>query len=94
MSNDCLAVLDLGSQYAHLIAKRLRRQGFYTEIHTPASPASKLAHARGLILSGGPASVYEEQNPDFNSKLLELELPILGLCYGPSTDGTPFWRFD
>ena len=82
MSNDCLAVLDFGSQYAHLIAKRLRRQGFYTEIHTPASPASKLAHARGLILSGGPASVYEEQTPDFNSKLLELELPILGLCYG------------
>ena len=76
MSNDCLAVLDFGSQYAHLIAKRLRRQGFYTEIHTPASPASKLAHARGLILSGGPASVYEEQTPDFNSKLLELELPI------------------
>ncbi|MEE3121008.1 MAG: glutamine-hydrolyzing GMP synthase [SAR324 cluster bacterium] len=82
MSNDCLAVLDFGSQYAHLIAKRLRRQGFYTEIHPPASPASKLAHIRGLILSGGPASVYGETTPDFNQKLLELELPILGLCYG------------
>ncbi len=82
MSNDCLAVLDFGSQYAHLIAKRLRRQGFYTEIHSPASPASKLAHIRGLILSGGPASVYGEMTPDFNQKLLELELPILGLCYG------------
>ena len=82
MLNDCLAVLDFGSQYAHLIAKRLRRHGFYTEIHPPASPASKLTHIRGLILSGGPASVYGEATPDVNQKLLDLELPILGLCYG------------
>lgn len=82
MIKDCLVVLDFGSQYAHLIAKRLRHLGFYTEIRSPATPVSMLTRARGLILSGGPASVNAIEAPVFNEKLLDLDVPILGLCYG------------
>lgn len=82
MTKEYIAVLDFGSQYTHLIAKRLRHQGFYTEIHSPASPLSNFINVKGLILSGGPASVSAHDTPDFNRELLNLEVPILGLCYG------------
>ncbi len=82
MTKPYIAVLDFGSQYAHMIAKRLRHSGFYTEIHSPSTPNSSLPHARGLVLSGGPASVSSEDTPEFNAELLNLDLPILGLCYG------------
>ena len=82
MPSDFIAVLDFGSQYAHLIAKRLRHLGFYTEIHAPATDRASLETARGLVLSGGPASVFAEDAPSFNPDLLNLDLPILGLCYG------------
>lgn len=82
MPSDFIAVLDFGSQYAHLIAKRLRHLGYYTEIHAPATDRVALANARGLVLSGGPASVFAEEAPAFNPDLLSLDVPILGLCYG------------
>ena len=82
MPCDYIAVLDFGSQYAHLIAKRLRHLGFYTEIHAPVTDRATLENARGLVLSGGPASVFAEDAPVFNPDLLNLDLPILGLCYG------------
>nr|ADI19649.1 GMP synthase, pp-ATPase domain/subunit [uncultured delta proteobacterium HF0770_45N15] len=82
MPRDFIIVLDFGSQYAHLIAKRLRHLGFYTEIHAPATDRTALGNVRGLVLSGGPASVFAEEAPAFNPDLLNLDVPILGLCYG------------
>lgn len=82
MINEKIIVLDFGSQYAHLIAKRLRLLGFYTEIAQPSADVEALADARGIIFSGGPSSVYEEHIPDFNNAILALDIPMLGLCYG------------
>ena len=82
MKNDTIFVLDFGSQYAHLIAKRLRLSGFYSEIAMPSSPLDTFSHAKGIIFSGGPSSVYEENIPSFNPEILGLDIPILGLCYG------------
>lgn len=79
---DSIIVLDFGSQYAHLIAKRFRLLGYYSEIASPNSPVEHLQHAKGIILSGGPSSVYEENIPEFNREILDLPVPILGLCYG------------
>ena len=79
---DFIAVLDFGSQYAHLIAKRIRHLGAYTKIFSPSAKESFLQDAKGIVLSGGPASVYSTDIPKFNSNILNLDLPILGLCYG------------
>jgi len=79
---DFIAVLDFGSQYAHLIAKRIRHLGAYTKIFSPSAKENLLHDAIGIVLSGGPASVYSSNIPHFNSKILYLDLPILGLCYG------------
>jgi len=79
---DFIAVLDFGSQYTHLISKRIRHIGAYTRIFSPSSNENLLAKAKGIVLSGGPASVNSSSVPEFNSKLLELDKPILGLCYG------------
>ena len=79
---DFIAVLDFGSQYAHLIAKRIRHLGAYTKIYSPAVKENFLKDAKGIVLSGGPASVYALDIPNFNSKILDLDIPILGLCYG------------
>ena len=77
-----IVVLDFGSQYAHLIAKRFRILGYYSEIALPSTSISTFKNAKGIIFSGGPASVYDVNIPDFNSEILTLDLPILGLCYG------------
>lgn len=77
-----IIVLDFGSQYAHLIAKRFRALGYYTEIADPASELSVFENAKGIVMSGGPASVYEKNIPAFNEAILKLPIPILGLCYG------------
>ena len=82
MSRSKIVVLDFGSQYAHLIAKRLRMMGYYSEIALPSADVSSMENVKGVILSGGPASVYDENVPEFNSKNLEIDVPILGLCYG------------
>jgi len=77
-----IVVLDFGGQYAHLITNRIRRLRVYAEIRSPETPAEELERAAGLILSGGPASVYAEDSPAYNPQLFELGKPILGLCYG------------
>jgi len=82
MARSKIVVLDFGSQYAHLIAKRFRALGFYSEIALPSAPLSTFENAKGVVLSGGPASVYDENVPEFNNEILNLDLPILGLCYG------------
>jgi len=88
MKHDAILVLDFGGQYCHLIGRRIREQGVYSEIvpHniTPdeINRLNQRVNVKGLILSGGPASVYELNAPRLDPKILEMRLPILGLCYG------------
>ncbi len=82
MERDFVAVLDFGGQYAHLIAKQVRHLGVYARVLSPQVPTGEARHAKGIILSGGPQSVYSEQAIPFNAELLQLDVPILGLCYG------------
>ena len=79
---DTIYVLDFGGQYAHLIANRIRRLNVYADIKHPDVGVSELTEARGIILSGGPNSVYDEKCPDFNEDILNMNVPILGLCFG------------
>ncbi|MGE0402265.1 MAG: glutamine-hydrolyzing GMP synthase [Kofleriaceae bacterium] len=87
-AHQLILVLDFGSQYTQLIARRIREQAVYCEIHpyTLANDA-ELAQLRamkptGIVLSGGPSSVYDEGAPTINPKLYDLGIPILGICYG------------
>lgn len=77
-----IVILDFGGQYAHLIGNRVRRLGAFSEIHDPETPASQLQNAAGIILSGGPQSVYDPKSPKADPKIFDLGIPILGICYG------------
>lgn len=79
-----IAILDFGSQYTRLIARRVREQGVYSAVYPrDADAAEILRHRpRGVILSGGPASVYEDAAPQMPPFLLNGGLPLLGICYG------------
>lgn len=77
-----IVILDCGGQYAHLIANRVRRLGAFSEIRIAETPAKDLKNAAGIILSGGPQSVYEQGSPQADPEILELGIPVLGLCYG------------
>ena len=79
-----ILVLDFGSQYSQLIARRTRELGVYSELHPFNLPIDKIRELqpKGIILSGGPASVYENNAPHSSKELLELGIPILGICYG------------
>jgi GMP synthase (glutamine-hydrolysing) len=79
-----ILVLDFGSQYTQLIARRLREMGVYCEIHpcTMKGDAIRAYGARGVVLSGGPASVLAEGSPRVDKVVFELGVPILGICYG------------
>ena len=77
-----IVVLDFGGQYAHLIANRLRRLRVHAEIRSPETAVADLQDADGLILSGGPASVYDPEAPAYNPEILAMGKPMLGLCYG------------
>jgi GMP synthase (glutamine-hydrolysing) len=77
-----IVILDFGGQYAHLIASRVRRFGAFAEIRPPETPAKELKGAAGIILSGGPQSVYEPGSPQADPKIFDLGVPVLGLCYG------------
>jgi GMP synthase (glutamine-hydrolysing) len=81
---DAIAVLDFGSQYAQLIARRVRELQVYCELYPWNAPAERVAalNPKGYILSGGPASVYEPGAPYIPAYVLESRLPILGICYG------------
>ena len=79
---DTIAILDFGGQYTHLIANRIRRLGVYSEILPTDIPAQKCARFKGIILSGSPHSVLAQQRPGFDPGVLELGIPVLGLCYG------------
>ncbi|CAN5371867.1 glutamine-hydrolyzing GMP synthase [soil metagenome] len=77
-------VVDFGAQYAQLIARRVREAGVYSEIVPHTITAAELAakNPSGIVLSGGPSSVYEEGSPDLDRGILELGIPTLGICYG------------
>lgn len=77
-----IAVLDFGGQYAHLITRRIRELGVKAEIFEHDISAEKLGKVEGIILSGGPSSVYEKNAPLMDKKILESKIPILGICYG------------
>ena len=77
-----IVILDFGGQYAHLIGTRVRRMGAFSEILPPETPAEELKDAAGIILSGGPQSVYEKGSPQADPKILDLGIPVLGICYG------------
>jgi GMP synthase (glutamine-hydrolysing) len=82
--HDTVLVLDFGAQYAQLIARRIRECHVFSEVVPfDVDPAAVRARgARALVLSGGPASVYEPGAPALDPRLLELGIPVLGLCYG------------
>ncbi|MGH7779564.1 MAG: glutamine-hydrolyzing GMP synthase [Candidatus Binataceae bacterium] len=79
-----ILILDFGSQYTQLIARRVREARVYCEIHPFNISVEKIRamRPRGIILSGGPASLYEEEAPDISDEILNLGCPILGICYG------------
>ena len=82
--NDWIAILDFGSQYSQLIARRVREQNVYCEIlrHDTTADALRDQPPRGLIFSGGPASVVSADAPDCDPELFRMGLPVLGICYG------------
>lgn len=81
---DTVAVLDFGSQYTQLIARRIREEGVFSEILSHNIKAGELLKMRpkGIILSGGPASVTFDKSPHCDKEIFNLSIPILGICYG------------
>ena len=79
-----ILILDYGSQFTQLIARRIREERVYCEIHPPTMTVEEIAawRPRGIILSGGPASVYDEDVPDADPRILDLDVPVFGICYG------------
>lgn len=77
-------VVDFGAQYAQLIARRVREANVYSEIvpHSITAAEVQQKNPAAIILSGGPASVYEDASPKLDAKILELGIPVLGICYG------------
>src|SRR3989344_3805465 len=79
-----ILLIDFGSQTTHLIARRVRELGVDCKIVTPSDALDEARHKKpnGIILSGGPASVYEAGSTTIDPKIFELGIPILGICYG------------
>ena len=84
MSKQTIAVIDFGSQYTQLIARRIREQSVYSKIlpHTISAEEIRGENIPAVIFSGGPSSVYEQNSPQFDTEILNLGIPILGICYG------------
>jgi GMP synthase (glutamine-hydrolysing) len=81
-SSSQIVVLDAGGQYCHLIARKVREAGVYAEVRPHDTPAAQLASARGIVISGGPNSVYEPGSPSIDPEVFSLGVPVLGICYG------------
>ncbi len=84
ITRSMIAILDFGSQYSELIARRIRETQVYSEVLPYNTPAEKLlkSNIQGIILSGGPSSVYDESAPQCDPKIFDLGIPVLGVCYG------------
>ncbi|MBI4455330.1 MAG: glutamine-hydrolyzing GMP synthase [Acidobacteria bacterium] len=82
--HETIIILDFGSQYTQLIARRIREAGVYSEIHAYNTPVEvfKNKNVKGYVLSGGPDSVFEKNAPKGDPRLLSCNVPILGICYG------------
>jgi len=83
-TTESIKILDFGSQYSQLIARRIRELGVYSELQPCTAKIEDYFDdsVRGIILSGGPASVLEPNSPDIDATVFELGVPILGICYG------------
>ncbi|MFW6415409.1 MAG: glutamine-hydrolyzing GMP synthase [Thermodesulfobacteriota bacterium] len=81
---DKIVILDFGSQYTQLIARRIRENGVYSEIHPYNISYEKLQQLNpsGLVLSGGPSSVSDPESPQLEERILNMGVPVLGICYG------------
>ncbi len=77
-----IAVLDAGGQYCHLIARKVRDLGVFAEVAASETAASELSSAKGIIISGGPSSVYDPGSPAIDPRVLASGAPVLGICYG------------
>ncbi len=75
-------ILDTGGQYTHLISRKVRERGVYAEVRPSETPFAELKNAKGVIISGGPRSVYELGSPTVDPALLASDIPVLGICYG------------
>ena len=84
MNNNTIAIIDYGSQYTQLIARRVRELNVYSIILPYDFKESYVDfnNINGIILSGGPSSVYDKSSPKLNQNILSYNLPILGVCYG------------
>ncbi len=84
MEHEELLIIDYGSQYTQLIARRARELGVFSRIIPYSAKLSDVSieNVKGIILSGGPNSVYDRKAPKLNPELLELKVPVLGICYG------------
>jgi len=84
MNKDLILIFDFGSQYTQLIARRVRECRVYSKIvpYNISVKEIKEIGAKGIILSGGPASVTEKKSPKVDKKIFKLNIPILGICYG------------
>lgn len=82
--NESIVIIDFGSQYTQLIARRIREKNVYSEIFPHHNGLETILehNPKGIILSGGPMSVFEEDAPQIDKKIFELGIPILGICYG------------
>ena len=85
VENETILIIDYGSQYTQLIARKIREQNVYCIVH----PYNKINYnflnnknLSGIILSGGPNSVKDKKSPKLDKKILLLKIPILGICYG------------
>ena len=82
---DKIIILDFGSQYSHLISRRIRNFNVYSEVlpsNTSIKELCKIKDLKGVVLSGGAASVYDKDAPEYDSRLFKIKIPILGVCYG------------
>src|SRR5215212_8971562 len=83
-TNELVLIFDFGAQYGHLIARRVRELNVFCQVVRHDLAAERIAELqpKGLILSGGPASVYAPGAPQCDPKLFDLNVPVLGICYG------------
>lgn len=79
-----ILIIDFGSQFTQLITRRVREANVYSEIHSHKISVNEVLkfNPSGIILSGGPMSVYDQDAPDFDAGILKIKIPILGICYG------------
>lgn len=83
-SHETIIVIDFGSQYTQLITRRIRESNVYSEVYPHDVDVSQINkdNVKGIILSGGPLSVYDENAPKLNTEVLDIKVPVLGICYG------------